>query len=133
MDSARIESELRDFFSAPAHGVAAAWLFGSVARGTARPDSDVDVAVLLAEDPPAGLDGLRLDLEGEIERRLGVETQLVVVNSAPPDLIHRVLMEGRLLCEHDASARIRFEVRSRNEYWDLLPYLEEYRRRNRAS
>jgi len=37
--------------------VEAAWLVGSQARGEARPDSDVDVAVLFAEEP-AGADPL---------------------------------------------------------------------------
>ena len=42
------EAELR------AHGVARAALFGSLARGDARPDSDVDLMVEI--DPAAGLD-----------------------------------------------------------------------------
>jgi predicted nucleotidyltransferase len=43
---------------AEAEGIAAAWLFGSVARGTARPDSDVDVGILYQEDPPRTLAGI---------------------------------------------------------------------------
>jgi hypothetical protein len=43
--------------------------------------------------------------------------------------VHRVLRDGVLLLDHDRSARIAFEVRSRNEYFDLLPILERYRRR----
>ncbi|HLX06943.1 MAG TPA: nucleotidyltransferase domain-containing protein, partial [Thermoanaerobaculia bacterium] len=58
--SGLIESELRAFFAAraEAEGLAAAYLFGSVARGTSRPESDVDVGVLFSAIPPAGLDGL---------------------------------------------------------------------------
>ena len=33
-------------------GVVAVYLFGSTARGTAKPDSDVDVAVLYTSPPP---------------------------------------------------------------------------------
>jgi hypothetical protein len=51
-----------------------------------------------------------------------------VLNTAPPDLVHRVLRDGVLVLERDASARIRFEVRARNEYFDLRPRLDEYRR-----
>jgi predicted nucleotidyltransferase len=47
---------LREFFQADAHGAAAVYLFGSAARGTARPDSDVDVGLLLASPPPPTLD-----------------------------------------------------------------------------
>lgn len=106
---------------------ACAWLFGSRARGESGARSDVDVAVLLEEDPPPTLDGLRLDLAARLEDTLGLPVDLVVVNRAPPDLVHRVLRDGLLVFERDPSRRVRFEVRARNEYFDLLPYLHEYR------
>jgi predicted nucleotidyltransferase len=129
MDAAAIETQLREVLSAraAAEGIAAAWLFGSVARSTARPDSDVDVGVLYRQTPPLTLDGLGLDLEGDLERALGLPVQLVVLNRAPVDLIVRVLRDGKLLVDLDRSKRIRFEVDSRNEYWDLEPYLRLYR------
>jgi hypothetical protein len=39
-----------------------------------------------------------------------------------------VLRDGRLVHEADRAARIRFEVRRRNEYWDMLPIWRRYRR-----
>ena len=105
-----------------------AYLYGSRARGTARPGSDADIAVLFAKDPPRTFEGLPLDLETELELAAGVPVQLLVLNRAPPDLVHRVLRDGKLLLDRDPSARIRFEVRLRNEYFDLLPVLREYRR-----
>jgi predicted nucleotidyltransferase len=126
---AEVERALRDFFSTDeASGIAAAWLFGSQARGTVGPASDVDVAVLFEDEPPPGLEGLGLRLEGEIERRLGRPVQVVVMNRAPVDLVHRVLRDGRLLAERNRSRRIAFEVRARNEYFDLEPILRRYRR-----
>jgi predicted nucleotidyltransferase len=117
---------------AEAEGIAAAWLFGSVARGTAGPRSDVDVGVLFTEEPPATLAGLRLGLEGELERLLGLPVQLVVLNRAPADLVQRVLRDGVLLVDRDRSRRIVFEVRSRKEFWDLEPFLNRYRRLERV-
>jgi len=38
-----------------------------------------------------------------------------------------------LLLDRDRAARIRFEVRARNEYFDLLPTLNRYRRRETAA
>ena len=38
-----------------------------------------------------------------------------------------------LILERDAEARIRFETRARNEYFDLLPHLQRYRRHNRET
>jgi predicted nucleotidyltransferase len=130
MDGATIEAELREILTtrASTEGIAAAYLFGSVARGTARPDSDVDVGVLYSADPPRTLAGLPFGLEGDLESALGLPVQLVVLNHAPVDLIVRVLWDGKLLVDRDRSRRIEFEVRSRNEFWDLEPYLRLYRR-----
>jgi predicted nucleotidyltransferase len=127
MDRSRIVAAVRARCSGRAD-VVAVYLYGSQARGSARPASDVDVAVLYREVPPPGLDSLSLPLETELERELGAAVQVVTLNAAPPDLAHRVLRDGVLILERDASARVAFEVRSRNEYFDLRPYLDEYRR-----
>src|SRR5258706_5020777 len=127
MDDAAIEYTLRVFFQTGAPEVSAAYLFGSVARGTSGTASDVDVAVLLARPPADGLDGLPIDLEGELERLLAVPVQVVVLNRAPADLIHRVLRDGKLLVDRDRALRIAFEVRARNEFFDLKPVLDQYR------
>jgi hypothetical protein len=42
--------------------------------------------------------------------------------------VHRVLRDGVLVCEPNRSARIRFEVRLRNEYFDMEPIRKLYRR-----
>ena len=130
MDPAVIESQLRDFLTANAERerVAAAYLFGSVARRTARPTSDVDVGILYSEEPPGSLKGLGLQLEGDLEDLLKLPVQVVVLNRAPVDLVIRVLRDGKLLVDRDRSKRIRFEVKSRFEFWDLEPYLRMYRR-----
>lgn len=134
MDSQAIEARLREFFAANAEreGIAAAYLFGSVARGTAGPKSDVDVGILYSADPPLTLDGLGLELEGELEKLLRVPVQVVVLNHASVDLLIRVLRDGKLLVDRDRSTRIRFEVKTRFEFWDLEPYLRMYRRMERA-
>ncbi|AGA31747.1 DNA polymerase, beta domain protein region [Thioalkalivibrio nitratireducens DSM 14787] len=99
-----------------------------MARGDATASSDIDLAVLF-EQPTADtlrgpLAGLRLDLEDA----LGRPVDLVAIENAPPDLIHRVLRDGILLVDRNPNRRIAFEVRARNDYFDLLPYLHEYRR-----
>ena len=129
MERRAIARRLERFFADrdPA-GEVAVYLFGSVARGDDRPGSDVDVGVLYRRDPPATFEGLPLRLEGEIERRLGRATQVVTLNTAPADLRARVLRDGVLILDRDTSARIRFEVQTRNEWFDLQPILREYRR-----
>jgi uncharacterized protein len=113
-------------------GLVAAYLFGSHARGTARSGSDLDVALWL-DHVPATLDDLQLDLAADLERDLGVPVDVVILNAAPSDLVHRVLRDGSILVEHDRSARIRLEVRARNDYFDLLPIRNAYRYGRRAA
>ena len=107
--------------------VTAVYLFGSTARGTARPDSDIDVAVLFDADQPSTLEAPRFVIEGELERVLGRPIDLVALNDAPVDLRIRILREGRLLLDRRPAARIAFEVRTRNEAFDLEPVLARYR------
>ena len=128
MCDAAVVKVLREFFSSHPEGVVCAYLFGSLARGEARTDSDADIAVLYQATPPPTLDGLGLELSGDLERHLDRPVDLVVLNRAPVDLIHRILRDGILVYDGDHSARIRFEVKVRGEYFDLLPYLHQYRR-----
>ncbi len=132
MDPNKIEQCVIGELASTDDRIVAAYLFGSVAQGRASSDSDVDVGILLRKAPSGELDNLGLTLEGDIERAVGRRTQVVILNNAPPDLVHRVLRDGRLLVDRDRSARIRFEVRVRNEYFDLLPILKRYRRREAA-
>jgi predicted nucleotidyltransferase len=128
VNTARIESELRACFAADPRGAVSVYLFGSVARGEARTDSDVDVGVLFEAAPAARLEAPQFALESELERRLQRRVQVVALNAASPDLVHRVLRDGILVLDRDRSARIRFEVRSRNEYFDMAPIRRLYRR-----
>jgi predicted nucleotidyltransferase len=127
MDRAEVIRTLeRELAKAP-DDLVAAWLFGSVARGDHGLRSDVDIALLYRTDPPHILGSPPAQLEEHLERVLGLPVEVVVQNHAPVDLIKRVLRDGILLLERDRSARVQFEVKSRNEYWDLLPILERYR------
>lgn len=119
---------LRTLLARHANRIACAYLYGSTARGESRADSDVDVAVLFRETPPATLEGLGLEIAGEIERALGKRADIVVLNRAAPDLVHRVLRDGVLIHESDRRMRVAFETRKRAEYFDVLPYLRQYRR-----
>ncbi|MFN0148307.1 MAG: type VII toxin-antitoxin system MntA family adenylyltransferase antitoxin [Dehalococcoidia bacterium] len=109
--------------------VLVAYLFGSFARRTASKDSDLDIAVLFAERIDARLGGPLDELRDAVERACRRPCDLIDGRAAPADLVHRVLRDGQLLVERDRSARVAFEVARRNEYFDLLPYLQQYRRR----
>lgn len=65
-------------------GVDALWLFGSVARGDAVPESDVDVAVDMT--PDAAL-GVRNRIQVELERRLGRTVGLTEAGRMKPYIL----------------------------------------------
>lgn len=128
-----IEQRVAGFFATRPSGMAAVYLFGSVARDEAQAGSDIDVAVLFLTSPERTLEGQPYALAGALERELGRSVDLVALNNVPVDLAIRVLREGRLIFEGDRSARIRFEVRTRNEAFDLEPILRRYREPRQVS
>jgi uncharacterized protein len=72
--------------AAAAHGVSGLRVFGSVARGEDRPDSDVD---LLADLPPGmSLFGLAR-LQGELEAIVGARVDLVPAADLKPEVGER--------------------------------------------
>lgn len=76
MEREQIRQTLTRYF-ANRPDVRMAFLFGSVERGVASTESDVDVAVYLEKE---GVEGT---LWTDIERLVGYEVDLVVLNRAP--------------------------------------------------
>lgn len=113
MQESRVQ-KLQMFFAGE-ENVRLAFLIGSFAAGTARPDSDVDVAVLFGRVPDyMDVLGLRDRLSALVER----EADLVVLNDAGPVIRMQVLKTGiRLRAEKGAYEE--FFVRTVNEYDDL--------------
>jgi uncharacterized protein len=121
-----VAEQLDTLLGLDAGGVTTAYLFGSAARDELRVDSDIDVGVLPSEGV-TGTDAC-LAIEERIERALGRRAQVVDLSRAPADLVQRVLRDGILLLDRDPAIRVRFEIRRRNEWFDLQPLLREYRR-----
>ncbi|RLE96193.1 MAG: nucleotidyltransferase domain-containing protein [Thermoprotei archaeon] len=95
------------------HGVVLAYLFGSRARGTARRGSDYDFAVLFARDDVSVEEEIALALG--LAEALGVpsdKVDVVALNRADPELIARVLKEGKLLYARSEDERRRWERRT---------------------
>jgi hypothetical protein len=108
--------------------VQAAYIFGSVVTGRSRPDSDVDVAVLVSDEVTRGNTfEYRLELMADLMTVLKRnDVDLILLNQAPPLLAHRVLKKGRLIFERSASARVAFQVRTVNRYLDTVPMRNLY-------
>jgi len=80
-------------------------LFGSMARGHAGPDSDIDVLVSLAEDRPDAAVKLAVRLERTLGRSVDI-ARLERVDAQAPLLLDRVLDEGRVLVDRDGQWRL---------------------------
>lgn len=73
------------------HGAYNIRIFGSVARGEARPDSDID---LLIEKGPATSSWFPAGLMLELEELLGRRVEIVTEKALNPQLRDRVLREA---------------------------------------
>lgn len=109
------------------------YVFGSAITGGHRPGSDVDIAVYLDPERRSGWFNIRLELLEKLTRALRKEADVVVLNTAAPFLRYVALREGALVFERSPSARIDFELKALNEYFDYQPILEQYQARLRAS
>ena len=130
--SARQAAALLRAFFAARQDVVAAYLFGSVAAGTAGPASDLDVAVLL---PDHATVAERWETGIELAMRIGVvfgtnEVDVVVLNDAPESLGRAVIFTGLLVAGEHSARRTTFEADARAgadaadgaepELWDEL-------------
>jgi len=108
--------------------IQAAYVFGSVASGRARADSDVDVAVLIDRRvPPGRILKYRLKLMADLGTALHrSDVDVVILNEASPLLAHRVLSQGTLVFERSAPARVRFQTKTAGLYLDLIPTFETH-------
>ncbi len=121
------EATNREFEQSP---VVLAYLFGSRATGRARPDSDVDVAVLL--DPSVRSERY-LELSLELARRLATASgvggiEVVVLNDAPLPLRGRVLQQRVVLFSRDETVRVGYESKVMREFLDFQIHAEPLNR-----
>lgn len=107
--------------------VVAVYLFGSHARDTALPNSDIDIAVLLDSDEEH-TPLILLRLGRDLEKQTGLKNiDVRLLNDAPLAAKGRIITEGQLVYSEDDRARVDFEVRTRSLYFDFLPHLTHLR------
>ncbi|HXF73417.1 MAG TPA: nucleotidyltransferase domain-containing protein [Actinomycetota bacterium] len=105
-----------------AAGVRLVVVFGSAARGSARPGSDLDVGVLFdgaapfPSEPPAPVDARREAVARAL--RADREIDLVVLDEADPLLLHEVALDGRPVFEAEPGAFEGFRLRAIKRYLD---------------
>lgn len=92
-------------------GAEFAYLHGSRASGSARADSDFDVAAYFAGPVPASFE---IDVPSAID--------LLILNAAPLEIAGRIALDGQLLFDDSPVDRVRWESQTREVYSD-----EKYR------
>lgn len=126
MEHQRLVESLRQRLGARPE-ILEAYLFGSQARGRAQPHSDADVAVYVDPGRPVpSLFGYAAELAAEVIQLLeSNEVDVVVLNTAPPLLYHRVLRDGLRLFARDAAATTTREGQALSRYCDYVPHLRK--------
>lgn len=79
---------------ARAHGATTVRIFGSRARGTSQPDSDLDL-LIEARKGTTLFDLARMEIE--LEDLLGLSVDVVTVNGLHPELRDEILGEAKVL------------------------------------
>lgn len=103
----------------PDERISAAIVFGSAAKGLARAQSDLDVA-LVARAPEAarGLEADYLELAARLTLAAGREVHLVLLEGVEPVLGRQVFAHGRTLFERDPKRSADLLERITLEYFD---------------
>jgi hypothetical protein len=105
--------------------IAAVYLFGSHARGTATPLSDIDIAVLFRSViDESRYFALRLEYLSQAMERLRTEkVDVVILNNAPLHLAYEVVSRAILLLDRDPLCRAAFEADRIGRFLDFKPFL----------
>ena len=108
-----------------------AYLFGSLATGTATQQSDADIAVFISDTlSKEERFSLRLKLIGAISRILKRRVDVVVLNDLTSLFFkYIIIQEGVMIYEKSGGRRADFENRILSLYFDFRPFLEAYNRR----
>jgi uncharacterized protein len=135
-DSAHIERLLCAVRRAlePLQEVRAALLFGSQASGGARPDSDIDIAVLLDAAPSTShRKGLLFSLNTALAQELRSDRlDVVILNDAPVKLAFRALQHGQVAFQRDETTLHRFRVGTYSRHADYEPVERFFRATTKA-
>lgn len=119
-------NQIKDYFAGKPE-VTAVYLYGSFARGDAKSDSDIDLAVLVEEsDKYQGFAIPQVVFAQDLTEKLGREVEVQDLKAVRVDFAHRVLSEGQLLYSGNEKVRIEFEEMIIRDFFLLKPFLDEY-------
>jgi predicted nucleotidyltransferase len=102
-----------------------AYLFGSRVKAKATKRSDWDIAIYFKKDPHSLPLWTTFLLEAEIERQIGEEVQITVLNKIDsPVFLFQIISDGLLLLERSSNNSILFEASVLRRYHDWQYFLK---------
>jgi len=99
--------------------VQAIYLFGSHAKGSARPTSDIDICVITNKDIPRSA---KEEIMSNSSRNIDVS----LFWDLPPTIRFRVFQEGKLLYTKDELSLQRIKVDTLKSYLDIQPMIKRH-------
>ena len=105
-----------------------AYVYGSAAYDPDLPGGDIDLAVYLKPSDMEEYIKKEAELTASLVSLLGTDNvDLRILNVLPLVLQYRILKEGILLLGQDETERVEFETSIMIRFFELKPYLDEYR------
>jgi hypothetical protein len=102
-----------------------AYIFGSMVKGGVNKRSDYDIAIYFAKDPRKLPGWTVFQLEAEIEREIGAETQIIILNGLDaPVFAFEIISEGMVLVDKKPKKRILYEASILRRYHDWHYFLK---------
>ena len=99
------------------------YLFGSFA-GSAK-FSDIDIGLLLKEMPSDPTE-YELNLENNLERKIGYRFDIRILNTAPPGFCYDAIAAKQLLVDRDPDRRADFEGYMLKKHFDFQYFRKRY-------
>jgi len=119
-------NKIKDIFTN--YPIEFSYVYGSMAKGTPRSWSDLDIALIVTDNiPPEQYLEIETDVSKKIDELLpNVESDVRIFNYAPLNFKIQIVQEGKLLYSKNENKRVNFETQVRDEYFDFLPLRKEY-------
>lgn len=101
--------------------VIALYLFGSFDTPFERADSDIDIALLVSKGNKKEVEVLKSEYYNASPGFSMLTVDIVILNTAPTYLKHRILKTGRILLDRNPPTRKEFVAMVLQEYFDYKP------------